>query len=199
MYYGKCRSQQVSSSYPKILEPWTGGLVQTKQTKEKAWKLAFCTCVGGVRGGLIFIIEKNLACQIKIEQHTKFQLCISNTSPAIPYADILLLTLNYTKFHPNRTKIAKVSNLGWFRGGQGGWLRWVKHGPDTLCVPFYLYPSKSVFCAKLYQHRTQNIEVSLSHLFREVVGGWGGPISILEENLACQIKIEQHTKFQHSS
>ena len=26
------------------------------------------------------------------------------------------------------------------------------------------------------------------------LGGWGGPIFILEKNLACQIKIEHHTK-----
>ena len=38
-------------------------------------------------------------------------------------------------FAQNRTEIAKVSCSGWFMGGQGGWLGWVKHGPDT--VPFW--------------------------------------------------------------
>ena len=45
-----------------------------------------------------------------------------------------------TKIQPNRIEIAKVFYFGvisgGFQGGWGGWLRWVKHGPDTLCVPF---------------------------------------------------------------
>ena len=47
-----------------------------------------------------------------------------NLPAAIPYAEILLLTLNITptKFHPN---------LIW--GGIGMGREWVKRGLDTLC------------------------------------------------------------------
>ena len=37
-----------------------------------------------------------------------------------------------TKIQPNRIEIAKV----FYFGVISGWLGWVKHGPDTLCVPF---------------------------------------------------------------
>ena len=61
-----------------------------------------------------------------------------NVSPAIPYADKLLLNLNYTSppsFIQIGPKLPKF--LTW--SGQGGWLGWVKHGPDTLC--FFLVVS----------------------------------------------------------
>ena len=52
-----------------------------------------------------------------------------NLPPATQFADIL--TLNYTKFDQNRTKIPKFLVRGGFwvggKGGMGG-----LHGPDTL-------------------------------------------------------------------
>ena len=98
---------------------------------------------------------------------TEFLGPVANVTDTVNYPKLYLPT----KFHPNRTKIAKVSYSGWFWGGWGGWLGWVKRTrSQIICWYTVTYP-KLHLPSKFHPNWTKISKVSYSGWFW---GGWCG-------------------------